>query len=205
VLDRAVTATDRDMTATPFWSGMTWLNPPAEERPEGAALAIRTRPRTDFWQETHYGFRRDDGHFLYRAAAGDFAATVDCGFAPVARYDQAGLMVRLGPGCWLKTSVEFEPDGPAHLGAVVTNRGLSDWSMTPLPAIPARLAFRVVRAGPDYRVLVGADDGALAMIRLARLHDDDGSGPVLVGPYACSPTGEGCEVRFHGFALTAPG
>lgn len=184
--------------------GMTWLNPPAEAAPDGSGLSILTRARTDFWQETHYGFRRDDGHFLHRAIAGDFTATVEVTFDAIAQYDQAGLMVRLSPGCWLKTSVEFEPHGPSNLGAVVTNAALSDWSMTPMPAIPARLAFRAVRTGPDYQVFVRpGPEGAFVPIRLARLHDDDGAMPVMVGPYACSPVGEGCRVRFLDIRIEA--
>ena len=36
---------------------------------------------------------------------------------PAHQYDQAGLMVRFSSDCWLKTSVEFEPDSPSQLGA----------------------------------------------------------------------------------------
>jgi regulation of enolase protein 1 (concanavalin A-like superfamily) len=44
------------------------------------------------------------------------------------QYDQAGLMVRVSPDFWIKTSVEFEPSGPSRLGAVAANYGYSDWS-----------------------------------------------------------------------------
>ena len=62
-------------------------------------------------------------------------------------------MVRLTPGCWLKTSVEFEPGEPSRLGAVITNHGWSDWSTQDLDAALGRdVAFRVTRRGADYLI-----------------------------------------------------
>jgi regulation of enolase protein 1 (concanavalin A-like superfamily) len=181
---------------------MVWLNEPPHWSADDGALTLRTGRETDFWQETHYGFRRDDGHFLHKAVSGDFDAELAVRLDPNAKYDQAGLMVRLGPGDWLKTSLEFEPDGPSNLGAVVTNAGLSDWSMQPATRFSGHLAFRIERRGADYTVHAAVDGGPLARIRLARLHVDQG-GPILVGPYACSPTGPGCAVTIRSFHVTA--
>jgi regulation of enolase protein 1 (concanavalin A-like superfamily) len=44
---------------------MTWLNEPPFWAVEGADLVVRSGARTDFWQGTFYGFRRDNGHFLH--------------------------------------------------------------------------------------------------------------------------------------------
>jgi len=185
------------------WSAdMVWLNEPPHWSADERGLTLRTGPETDFWQETHYGFRRDDGHFLHKAVAGDLDAEVALHLDPNAKYDQAGLMVRLDSGNWLKTSLEFERDGPANLGAVVTNGGLSDWSMQPVVTFSGRLAFRVERRGADYTVLAALDGAPLTRIRLARLHAD-GGGPILVGPYACSPTGAGRAVSIASFGITA--
>lgn len=186
-----------------WWKAMTWFNPPPMAAADRAGLALRTAPDTDFWQTTHYGFRRDSGHFLHRAQSGDFDADVTLTLAPQSRYDQAGLMIRLDAGNWLKTSLEFEPDGASYLGAVVTNLGLSDWSMRPVTAFTGRLRFSVRRRGPDYTVLAGLGEAPPARLRLTRLHGDDGEGPVQVGIYACSPTGRGCGVEFEDFAVTA--
>ena len=131
---------------------LRWSNPPPEVS-TGPATRGATAAQTDFWQGTHYGFRVDNGHLL----AAEWAAT-SCSRpfvrgSPAHQYDQAGLMVRLSPDCWLKTSVEFEPGEPSRLGAVVTNRrlvGLVD------PGARAggggRSAFRVTRRGADYLV-----------------------------------------------------
>src|ERR1017187_9965347 len=51
---------------------LQWLNPPPAWSLEPARLMVRPAADTDFWQETHYGFRADNGHFLYLKVAGDF-------------------------------------------------------------------------------------------------------------------------------------
>ena len=114
---------------------LRWFNPPPAWSldPSRPALVMQPAASTDFWQETHYGFRADNGHFLFTEIPGDFTVTTKVRFHPVHQYDQAGLVVRLGPSCWIKTSVEYEPEGPARLGAVVTNHGFSDWSVQDFP------------------------------------------------------------------------
>ena len=71
---------------------------------------------TDFWQRTHYGFQADSGHFLYLEAAGDWDLSTEVRFAPAHQYDQAGLLVRLSPECWLKTSSSSSRKGRAGSG-----------------------------------------------------------------------------------------
>jgi hypothetical protein len=169
----------------------------ARETAEG--LLLRTRARTDFWQQTHYGFRRDDGHFLHRPVAGDFIATLALRITPNARYDQAGLMVRVDADRWIKAAIEHDPDGPAMLGAVVTRDALSDWSMRPA-AQPATQYYSIRRQGLDYTLFARLDDGPWERLRLTRLHAASDES-VLVGPYACSPTGEGCVVVVQDFQV----
>ncbi|HQV30130.1 MAG TPA: DUF1349 domain-containing protein, partial [Thermoflexales bacterium] len=83
--------------------------------PAKGVLRISPSANTDFWQRTHYGFEADSGHFLHLRAGGDFSLTTKVTSHPRHQYDQAGLMVRVSPACWLKTSVEFEPDEPSRL------------------------------------------------------------------------------------------
>ncbi|KXS89016.1 hypothetical protein OA58_23965 [Microcystis aeruginosa NIES-88] len=49
-----------------------WLNEPTHYR-LGNGLEISTDEKTDFWQNTHYGFQRDDGHCLLMRQVGDFS------------------------------------------------------------------------------------------------------------------------------------
>src|SRR5689334_13843656 len=135
-----------------------WFNPPPFAEPAGSALVVRTAENTDFWQKTHYGFSADSGHFLWEPVSSDFRCTTTVTFRPVHQYDQAGLMVRVSESCWLKTSVEYEPDGPSRLGAVVTNSGYSDWSTQDFDRSVRRVSLRIDRTGPDYTVYFRTSD-----------------------------------------------
>ena len=77
---------------------LRWLNPPPTWAVDSSlpALVVQPAAPTDFWQETHYGFRADNGHFLFAEVVGDFTITTKVRFHPVHQYDQAGLMVRVG-------------------------------------------------------------------------------------------------------------
>ncbi len=181
---------------------LKWMNPPAVWRvePSRAQLVLEPDAATDFWQQTHYGFRADNGHLLYTEIPGDSVATVDIQYHPAHQYDQAGLMARFSADYWLKTSTEFEVTGPSHLGAVVTNYGFSDWSFQefPYPGLQtnAGLSYclRLRREGQDFLVEHAPDlSGPWTLMRIARL----APAPDLacqIGLYACSPKQSGCRV-----------
>jgi regulation of enolase protein 1 (concanavalin A-like superfamily) len=164
--------------------------------PGRRCLRIQPSGGTDFWQRTHYGFQADNGHLLFAELAGDFILTTQVRFTPVHRYDQAGLMVRLSPSCWLKTSVEYEPDGPSRLGAVVTNHAYSDWSTQEFPLGRKAVGLRIHRRGGDYLVEAAEDGRDWKQIRLAHLHEDREGALVQAGLYACSPKGAGFVAEF---------
>ena len=177
---------------------LRWFCEPGGWRiePSTPALVVEPDGETDFWQRTHYGFQADNGHFLYVEVPGDFAITTHVRVRPANQYDQAGLMVRLSSGCWLKTSVEHEIGMPAQLGAVVTNGGYSDWSVQDYTEPHIDLHLRVTRAGADYVVEHSRDGVAWRMIRVAHLRADDGGAEVACGLYACSPKGAGMLAEF---------
>src|SRR6185503_11111058 len=101
---------------------LQWTSEPPWWQAGGDELRLETATGTDFWQRTHYGFRVDNGHFLHLTARGNFVLTTQVTCDAKQQYDQAGLMLRVSADCWLKTSVELEPDEPHNrLGAVVTN------------------------------------------------------------------------------------
>ena len=98
-----------------------WFNEPQSFTLSEHGLALRTKAETDFWQGTHYGFRRDDGHCLLTSVSGDFALTTQVSFVPEAQYDQCGLFVRMDTENWIKASTEYESPELSRLGSVVTN------------------------------------------------------------------------------------
>jgi len=192
-MSTSTTGARLDLSAPHLGAGWRWFCEPARWAIDTERRCLRIEPdaSTDFWQRTHYGFRADTGHFLYSDVAGDFVLTGHFRFRPANQYDQVGLMVRLSAGCWLKTSVEFEPHGPSRLGAVVTNAGFSDWSTQDFPPDRGEVWLRVRREANDYIVEAGPDGRSWSQIRMARLHEDDGQRSVLCGPYACSPKAAG--------------
>jgi uncharacterized protein len=175
----------------------SWLNPPPHHEWRGESLFVRTGKNTDFWRDTFYGFRRDDGHFLHRAVEGDFSAEVTIKAKYDALYDQAGLMARLGPEHWVKTGVEYT-DGATYFSVVITN-GTSDWSIRPVRISEAGLRLRLTRHAEAIRIQLLENDHWLP-VRLGYLPP---SRSIDVGMMCCSPQREGFEVMFEKFEIKA--
>lgn len=183
--------------------GLLWFCEPAQWTlaADAPGLVLRPDSATDFWQRTHYGFQGDNGHALLAMVNGDFRVETHVRFRGLHQYDQAGLLVRFSPDCWLKASVEFEPDAPNRLGAVVTRHGYSDWSTQDIAPEHTNFAFRLTRTGADFLVEASVSGAPFTQIRLAHLDAAhaglDGSfPPVSVGLYACSPKAAGFEAHF---------
>jgi regulation of enolase protein 1 (concanavalin A-like superfamily) len=178
-------------TALP--DGFYWLNEPTIYR-LGNGLEIVTDEKTDFWQRTHYGFRRDDGHCLLTDRAGDFSVLTHVEFRPMERYDQCGLIVRADAEYWIKTSTEYEDDRVSRLGSVVTNLGYSDWATQDVSSVQRERWYRISKRGSDFLIESSPDGRDWLQMRIAHLH----ATPVelAVGVYACSPIGKAFWCRF---------
>ncbi|MGC9347568.1 MAG: DUF1349 domain-containing protein [Anaerolineae bacterium] len=181
-----------------YTPALQWYCEPAVWRIVDSHLVIEPGAKTDYWQKTHYGFSADNGHFLYTPVDRDFVMSTKIRFYPRNQYDQAGLMVRIDAERWIKTSVEYEPDGPSQLGAVVTAHGYSDWSTQAYPRDANEIRLRIQRRGDDYIVdyapLPDANTG-WTQIRVAHL-PNPATTAVLCGLYACSPTDKGYRAEF---------
>jgi regulation of enolase protein 1 (concanavalin A-like superfamily) len=178
----------------------SWHAEPSRWSIDADRLRLEPDAATDFWQRTHYGFQADNGHFLYVPITGDVVITTHVRFHARHQYDQAGLMVRHSPSCWLKTSVEHEPGARGRLGAVVTNAGYSDWSTQPFDADAVWLRIR--REATDYIVDASTDGQTWEQIRMAHLSEDDGKLAVACGLYACSPKAAGFAAEFSFLKIT---
>jgi regulation of enolase protein 1 (concanavalin A-like superfamily) len=179
----------------------SWHAEPSRWSIDADHLRLEPDAATDFWQRTHYGFQADNGHFLHVPVTGDVVITTHVRFHARHQYDQAGLMVRLSPTCWLKTSVEHEPGARGRLGAVVTNHGYSDWSTQPFEADAVWLRIR--RESADYIVDASTDGKAWEQIRMAHLSEDDNQRSVHCGLYACSPKASGFIAEFSFLEIRA--
>jgi regulation of enolase protein 1 (concanavalin A-like superfamily) len=182
---------------------LTWSHADGQWSLEDARLVIRPAAGTDYWQKTHYGFAADQGPFLWLPVEADFVLSTHVRFLPAHQYDQAGLMVRLSPESWIKTSVEHEPEGPNRLGVVVTNYGYSDWSTQDFPKDKNEISLRIRREGEDFTVeFAEAGSGrdprqdAWTQLRITHLFDP-AARPVQAGLYACSPQAAGFRAEFE--------
>ncbi|NTW42007.1 MAG: DUF1349 domain-containing protein [Cellulomonadaceae bacterium] len=175
-----------------------WLHePPHWELAD--ALELTTAPDTDYWQRTHYGFRRDNGHFFFTQVRGDFALEARLRGTPNAQYDQCGLLARAGAELWVKCSAEYETASHSRLGSVVTNLGYSDWATQDIAGPLTDLWYRLRREGEDIFVDWSEDGAAWRQMRVAHLH---ACPPELqVGVYACSPTGPGFTCSVTGLRI----
>ena len=178
---------------------MEWYNEPPLWHEYGARIDVTTAPGTDFWRTTHYGFIHDNGHFYFQHVSGDFTASVVVRGAYAARYDQAGLMVRVNETTWLKCGIEFVDD-VQYASAVVT-REYSDWSVAPLAGNPAALRLRIQRRGGAVDIEYACEGMAYTRLRLAHLNTGE---TVQVGPMAASPDGPGFQVAFEDFTVDKP-
>ena len=178
-----------------------WYNEPPRYEWSGEALTVRTGRETDYWNNTFYGFRHDNGHFLATPVTGDFSLELTFSASYHRLYDQAGAMLRVDGDNWLKCGVEFT-DGAMHFSVVVTRDDQSDWSVMPLAADPtAPVTLRLTRHAEALRVQIQLGDGSWALVRLCYLRMPE---TVEIGPMTCSPTGEGLETIFHRIAIGEP-
>ena len=182
------------MTDVPWESG-EWTVVPAAARVEGSDLVVEPRENSDLWRVTSYGFVHDDGHGLLVDLPDGTAVEVSFLADFAEQFDQAGILVRADETHWVKTGVEYA-DGAPQVGAVVT-REVSDWSTAPFPDWHGReVTVRVSRSGDALTVRARAG-GDWQLVRLAPI---DPGLSWRAGPFCCSPTRAGLEVRFTAFA-----
>lgn len=181
-------------------SSLHWFNEPTYHIHDNQ-LSLRTNPATDFWQRTHYGFTRDDGHCLLATVATDFLLSVHTSFEPSFQYDQCGLIVRLDAENWIKTSIEYENPHQARLGSVVTNLGYSDWATQDIDGTIRSMRYRIQSRGRDFLLEYSQDGKLWQQMRIAHLHAPYDS--LQVGLYACSPMPGSFNAVFDEFVLTA--
>lgn len=177
----------------------TWLNPPPQWQITPEGLAVTTGDKTDFWQSTFYGFRRDDGHALLAPAEAEFTATLAFTGEYETLYDQAGLMLRVDPQNWIKAGIELS-DGVTNFSVVVTREGRSDWSVCAMPLVSGVQKIRMVRKDGAVLVHFLNPDGVWQHLRLA----DFPAAEAGVGPMGCSPQRAGFRCRFTRFRLEPP-
>jgi len=174
------------------WTSGTWTTPPARVEIGDDGMRVTAVEESDAWRITSYGFIHDTEHALLVPFERNSAMEVAFHLDFEAQFDQAGIFVKVDDTTWIKTGVE-RSDGEDSLGAVVT-RGMSDWSLSPIPGWHGRLVtIRASRSGDALTIRARVDDEAWRLVRVAPL---DPGAAVTAGPMCCAPSRADLTVHF---------
>ncbi len=176
------------------FSTFGWINPPKKFEVRDGILEVKTDPGTDFWQRTHYGFQRFNGHAFLTAMPERFTMSVKTEFFPEDEYDQCGLFLYVDEDNWAKLSVEYETPELSRLGGVVTVLGYSDWATQDISSDITQMYYRVSRSNNDFLFENSINGDDFAQMRIFHLHGD--LAKARVGVYACSPEESSFTARF---------
>ena len=184
-----------------FLETAVWhCEPPSWSVSEEAGLYLETGNKTDFWQDTYYGFHRDDGHFFGASIEADFTATLEFEGFYKTLYDQAGLMIRRDHNNWVKAGIEFS-DKVTNFSIVVTRSGRSDWSVIARPNVSGLQKVRLTHINAAVLAHYLGEDGRWHLMRVADFPNDT---KMQLGPMACSPQREGFAATFKSLHVTLP-
>ncbi len=175
-----------------------WLNPPPHWEFSESKLLVTTGDKTDFWRKTHYGFVRDNGHFLGLPAPENFTATLRFEAAYKTLYDQAGLMLRIDDAHWLKFGVEHS-DGLTNFSIVVTDEQ-SDWSVVAQPLVSGLQTVRLTRKSDTVIAHFQNATDEWQLMRVAPFP----KGPANIGPMTCTPERSGLTATFRDLYISNP-
>jgi regulation of enolase protein 1 (concanavalin A-like superfamily) len=160
-------------------------------------MRVTAVEESDAWRITSYGFIHDTEHALLVPFEQNSAMEVAFLLDFEAQFDQAGIFVKVDDTTWIKTGVE-RSDGEDSLGAVVT-RGMSDWSLSPIPGWHGRLVtIRASRSGDALTIRARVDDEAWRLVRVAPL---DPEATVTAGPLCCAPSRADLTVHFTSWRI----
>lgn len=178
-----------------------WIREADQSDVADEKIVIRTKPKTDLWQRTYYGFQNDSAPVLQmKTSEKYFSFTVKTKFDSKKRFDQCGIVVYLDSENWIKASIEYENEQYQRLGSVVTNHGYSDWATTDIDASVKSMWYRLSRRESDYCVECSADGIIFQQMRICHLWKGDGE--ISFGVYACSPEESSFLAEFTDMQVT---
>ena len=175
---------------------MQWFNEPESYTIKNGTLEMDVPAQTDYWRIAHYGFTVDDGPFLYTTVGVEFEAKIKVSGDYKVRFDQAGMMIRKDHENYVKFGIEFV-EGKFNISAVVTHN-TSDWSVIELKEPIPFLWLKAVRRLDAIELYYSFDDKEYTMMRTLWMQDNC---PLMVGPVAACPDGQGFKAVFSHFKV----
>lgn len=182
-------------TASPsLLSRMSWLNEPKKWHIDRERLIVESTPKADFYRLPNWTV--NNGNFFHLSASGDFKFSARISGEYIAKYDQAGLMVRLNDENWLKCGSEFV-DGK-RLASTVITRTFSDWATMPDLSQDAPVWWQVVRWKESLKALCSIDGKTFITVREGYFPAAES---LQVGLLCCSLEGMGTKASFESLSL----
>lgn len=168
---------------------------------ENNNLEFITKPNTDLWQKTYYGFQHDNAPFIQtKINEKYFSFNVKVKYFSKKRFDQAGIILYLDSENWLKASVEYENDEYQRLGSVITNNGFSDWATVDIPSDINEMYYRLSRRENDFCIENSMDGIEYKQMRIGHL--DKAIEEISIGVYACSPEDSSFKAIFSDMIIS---
>jgi regulation of enolase protein 1 (concanavalin A-like superfamily) len=190
---RAATAT---RSGGDLASRMTWFNEPASATFAEGGVVVRSKPKTDYWRKTFYGYITDNGHFFHLPVSGEFTFQARVSGKYASLYDQAGLMVRLDEKHWMKCGSEFFEN--RRWASVVFTHDFSDWSTLDDLSQSSPVYWRVARKKDSIEAQCSTDGKTFLTVRQGYF---PAAVEVKVGIMCAAPEGAGFDAVFDHLRL----
>jgi regulation of enolase protein 1 (concanavalin A-like superfamily) len=175
-----------------------WLNPPEEFTLSPDLISFIVKPKSDFWQVTHYGFSRTDGNCLVKEIPHNTCFKVKVAMSYKAEFDQAGVIVYYDDENFAKMSVENQLSSKNKLGSVVTKNKSSDWATQNSENLN-EIWYKISKRDNTY--LFEYSINGLDYIQI-RVFDIKSEKTPLIGVYGASPLGNGFQAEFTTFEFS---
>mmetsp|Transcript_16297 Transcript_16297/g.35736 ORF Transcript_16297/g.35736 Transcript_16297/m.35736 type:complete len:738 (+) Transcript_16297:24-2237(+) len=173
-----------------------WTNKPKKLNEVGAKYILKTLPQSDCFRRTEKS-GNDNASFYWFKAEGDFDVIVKIKGNFRSPYDKAGIMLREDDKNWVLSGIEFF-NGELNHSTCIT-RGVSDWSLSPVPAEASDgLWICVKRIGGKVECFFSLDIKKWVQTRQGLFSNAQ---TVKVGIAAACPMGEPFKVVFERFRV----
>ena len=176
-----------------------WMNEPQRVRFDNDGMFVSAKQNTDFWCCSRFNFKKDDGHFFYGRAEGDFCCDLNWEFATRGQFNQCGIMLRVDGENWFKASIMYQDEQNPMLATSLTHMGLSDLATLPLPRGVKRVWYRLRRRRGWYIASYSLDGTEYIQLRKFYLIRDNDE--IKIGAYLCAPQNDDFSAVLRGISL----
>lgn len=162
-----------------------WYNEAENVRFSEKGMLVESKPNTDFWQSKQHAFSKDNGHFFYMDASGDFRLIIKWSCDEIEKFCQCGLMLRADEKNWFKISLLADNQDAQRIGSSLSKEMSSDWAIADLSYPVNEIWYKLIRNQDDYIAYYSLDGVKYFQHRLFYMPSEQGK--IKVGAYIASP------------------